>query len=317
MIDPIQVWRNWRSRLELIASWGLAPTDVVLEVGSGQNPSPRADVLCERYVADGTERHDALPRVDRPLVVGDLARLPFADGAFDFVICTHVLEHVADPGGALAELARVAPRGYVETPSAAWERMHSFPFHRWYVSDEGGTMVFRAKERPIHDAGAKEWLEGLCRGRPGLMDWIFQHERELGVIVGFVWEGRQPARVEGTPAPETAPGFSGAAEASRAEEVEVLRRAEIAGRRAQSLADGLYRLTSRRLRRASTPRVEVERALVCPRCGGALRAEAAPALVTGGSEALDPGGSEALVCAEGHRHDGVRAGERVIPFLLP
>lgn len=50
-------------------------------------------------------------------VVGDLARisycagradrLPFADQAFDTVICTHTLEHVVDPGAVIRELRRV------------------------------------------------------------------------------------------------------------------------------------------------------------------------------------------------------------------
>lgn len=298
-MNPLQAWRNWRSRLELIASWGLKPTDVVLEVGSGQNPSPRADVLCERYVADGTERHDALPRVDRPFVVGDLARLPFADGSVDFVICTHVLEHVADPAGALAELARVAPRGYVETPAAAWERMQSFPFHRWYVSDDQGTMVFEAKDRPIHDPSTRD-LIGRLVGRPGTMDWIFQNEQELGVVVGFVWEGSQPVRVVGTPAPETAEGFTQAAIVSREDEIEVLRRAEARGRGGGGgAAEVIYRRISRRLRRASTARVDLETILACPTCGSAVRLDA-----------------DAATCAGGHRFDVAAAGARRIPFLL-
>jgi SAM-dependent methyltransferase len=40
-------------------------------------------------------------------VTADVTRMPFADGRFDLVICSHVLEHVADDGRALAELARV------------------------------------------------------------------------------------------------------------------------------------------------------------------------------------------------------------------
>lgn len=305
-MNPLAVWRNWRSRLDLIRSWELADTDVVLEVGSGQNPSPRADVLCERYVADGTERHDALPLVDRPFVVGDIDRLPFRDRAFDFVVCTHVLEHVADPVRAVAELMRVAPRGYVETPAAAWERMHSFPFHRWYVSEEGGRMVFRAKERPLHDPAARATLDRLFAGRPGLLDWLFRHERALGVVVGIVWEGRLEVEVHGTPAPETAEGFTGADAPDRAQEIAVLRRAATA--RPSSMGDRLYRRISRTLRRRSEPRVDLERQLVCPISGGDLR----PA-----DGAAGDGADGVLVSDAGHRYDVVRAGGREIPFLLP
>jgi SAM-dependent methyltransferase len=50
------------------------------------------------------------PRVT--YAVADLTRLPYADGAFDAVVCGWVLEHLADPRPGLRELARVlAPNG--------------------------------------------------------------------------------------------------------------------------------------------------------------------------------------------------------------
>lgn len=43
---------------------------------------------------------------------GDITRLPFCDGAFDLIVCYHVLEHIPDDHAAMAELARVlAPGG--------------------------------------------------------------------------------------------------------------------------------------------------------------------------------------------------------------
>jgi SAM-dependent methyltransferase len=50
------------------------------------------------------------PLADRELDVMDL---PFEEGSFDFLICNHVLEHVADDRRALAEIHRVlAPGGW-------------------------------------------------------------------------------------------------------------------------------------------------------------------------------------------------------------
>jgi len=50
---------------------------------------------------------------DPPLAFAqaDGGRLPFADAAFDFVTCTETLEHVADAGLALREMARVLKPG--------------------------------------------------------------------------------------------------------------------------------------------------------------------------------------------------------------
>lgn len=45
------------------------------------------------------------------VVQGDALRLPFADGAFDRVICSEVLEHISDDRQAMGELARVLRPG--------------------------------------------------------------------------------------------------------------------------------------------------------------------------------------------------------------
>lgn len=46
-------------------------------------------------------------------LAANILALPFADGSFDVVGCFEVLEHLADPGKALRELARVAGRAVV------------------------------------------------------------------------------------------------------------------------------------------------------------------------------------------------------------
>jgi hypothetical protein len=47
----------------------------------------------------------------RAMRVLDLTRLDLPDGCFDWVLCSHVLEHVPDDRRALAEIARVLRRG--------------------------------------------------------------------------------------------------------------------------------------------------------------------------------------------------------------
>jgi len=54
-----------------------------------------------------------LSRERSPHVQADAARTPFADGCFDAVICSELLEHVPEPGRVLSEAGRVLRPGGV------------------------------------------------------------------------------------------------------------------------------------------------------------------------------------------------------------
>ncbi|ABU57359.1 methyltransferase domain-containing protein [Roseiflexus castenholzii] len=121
-------------------------TGLVLEIGSGDNPHPRANILLDRYPgADNRERGGDLV-VDRPFVVADAHYLPFKDGAFAYTICSHILEHMDDPLQFAAELRRVSAAGYIQSPSEIAERLFHWSFHRWYVNLEGETLVLHPRE---------------------------------------------------------------------------------------------------------------------------------------------------------------------------
>jgi SAM-dependent methyltransferase len=164
-------------------------TDVVLDVGSGPGPNLRSNVLCDKFPWDGSERHGHSIRLDRPFVMGDVECLPFADGAFDFAICSHVLEHVENPERAVAELERVARRGYIETPSASWEKLAGFDFHRWMVSRDGDRLVFVAKRDPIEDPPLSEWFVGMQEAL-SLRRYVWMRRRAAGVYTSLLWSGR-------------------------------------------------------------------------------------------------------------------------------
>lgn len=56
-------------------------------------------------------------------MVGSVMDLPFADGSFDVVVCTEVIEHTVDPRRAVMEVARVLRPGgtlVLTTPNHRW-----------------------------------------------------------------------------------------------------------------------------------------------------------------------------------------------------
>ncbi len=108
--------------------------DRVLEVGPGGTPHPRADVFLERHfdaAEAAAQRGHAPPTVlNKPIVYYDGDRFPFADGEFDYVICSHVIEHVEHVDNFAVELSRVAGRGYLEYPTVYYEYLYNFHVHR-------------------------------------------------------------------------------------------------------------------------------------------------------------------------------------------
>jgi ubiquinone/menaquinone biosynthesis C-methylase UbiE len=73
----------------------------------------------------GQNTRDQTPGVT--LKEARIERLPFNDGAFDTVICTHVLEHILDIRIAIAELRRVCSRRLIIVVPR--EREHRFTFN--------------------------------------------------------------------------------------------------------------------------------------------------------------------------------------------
>jgi ubiquinone/menaquinone biosynthesis C-methylase UbiE len=110
---------------------------LVLEIGSGDNPYYRSDVLVEKYIVDNSERI-SLPIIDRPFVIASAEKLPFKDKCFDFVIARNILEHTDNPDKFIKEITRVAKRGYLSFPTTLAEKLFGWPFHRWIIDVDYG-----------------------------------------------------------------------------------------------------------------------------------------------------------------------------------
>lgn len=78
------------------------------------------DFVLEESAADS----DKIKFVEAPV-----ESLPFADNAFDTVICTHVLEHILDIGKAIAELRRIAARRLIIVVPLEREHVYTFNPH--------------------------------------------------------------------------------------------------------------------------------------------------------------------------------------------
>jgi SAM-dependent methyltransferase len=94
---------------------------------------------------------------------GDVLRLPFRDGRFDRVICSEVMEHVHDYGGAIRELVRVLrPGGMlgITIPTAATEQVYLRLCRDYFETPGGHIRIFRPRDLALAMARAGLRVEG-------------------------------------------------------------------------------------------------------------------------------------------------------------
>lgn len=122
----------------------IEPQDNVLDIGSGGCPFPHATILVDRFLEMTKHRSEDLVTGEKPLVLADISTLPFKDKSFDFVYCSHVLEHVEDPMKACSEIMRVGYRGFIETPTLSKDMMFAWAdgMHKWHVIAIADILVF-------------------------------------------------------------------------------------------------------------------------------------------------------------------------------
>ena len=82
----------------------------ILDIGCGYRAYPNASVIAD--VQDFSNYYK-----DKKFVKINEKRLPFRDKEFDFVIASHVIEHVEDFEYFIKELERISSKGYIELPS--------------------------------------------------------------------------------------------------------------------------------------------------------------------------------------------------------
>lgn len=103
-----------------------------LDIGCGEKPYRRLFPSAKPYW--GTETSHTFVRRSGADVTALGEALPFADGIFEGIVCTEVLEHVPDPSAFLAEVFRVAAPGAVvllTTPQTWGLHEEPYDFYRY------------------------------------------------------------------------------------------------------------------------------------------------------------------------------------------
>ena len=86
------------------------PNWKVLDIGCGYTAHERANVICDIQDLSDFYKNKNFIKLEKNT-------LPFKNKEFDFVIASHVIEHVKNVEAFISELERVSNKGYIELPT--------------------------------------------------------------------------------------------------------------------------------------------------------------------------------------------------------
>lgn len=237
-------------------------TAIVLDVGSGGNPHPRSDVLLDRLT--GSEHRSGTPMlIDRPAVIGDATKLPFKDKSFDFVIASHILEHMPNPEIFIAELQRVGKAGYIETPNFICER---------FIPCEAHCLEIGLTEDALQIHKKSAYCEDEYMGKLGFLnrnnDWSNLYFSDPSMFhVRYFWKDEIKFKIQN---PEVSCDWIEEIYKNSSSTEEVI---DNAPRRMgwRSLGSSLYESIQRRRRAKRLRNFNIFSILACPECKGDLQ----------------------------------------------
>ena len=119
----------------------------ILDIGCGYSANEFADVIAD--VKDLTSHYK-----DRKFVRITENKLPFKDKEFDFVIASHVIEHVENFEFFIKELERISEKGYIELPTRFADNLifeNKKDHIWWFLFDDTKNQLVASKKNQIID----------------------------------------------------------------------------------------------------------------------------------------------------------------------
>ena len=104
------------------------PSWKILDIGCGYTAHEKANVICD--IKDLSNFYK-----NKKFIQLDGKTLPFKNKEFDFVIASHVIEHVEDVTFFIKELERVSSKGYIELPTSLEDNLvfENKNDHLWHM----------------------------------------------------------------------------------------------------------------------------------------------------------------------------------------
>ena len=119
----------------------------ILDIGCGYRANKYASVIAD--VQDFSNYYK-----EKKFIKINEKKLPFKDKEFDFVIASHVIEHVEDFEFFLKELERISSKGYIELPTRLGDNLvfeNKTDHIWWFIYDDINNLIVASKRNQLLD----------------------------------------------------------------------------------------------------------------------------------------------------------------------
>ena len=119
----------------------------ILDIGCGYKAHKNATVIADIKDFSNFYKNKKFVQINEK-------KLPFKDKEFDFVIASHVIEHVADFEFFIKELERISSKGYIELPSRLGDNLvfeNRNDHIWWFCYDDTTNKLIASKKNQLID----------------------------------------------------------------------------------------------------------------------------------------------------------------------
>ena len=117
----------------------------ILDIGCGYRANKYATIIAD--IQDFSNFYKG-----RQFIKINEKKLPFKDNEFDFVIASHVVEHVEDFEFFLKELERISSKGYIELPTMLGDNLvfeNKSDHIWWFTFDDINNIIIASKKNQL------------------------------------------------------------------------------------------------------------------------------------------------------------------------
>jgi len=139
------------------------PNWKVLDIGCGYTANENATVVSDVQDLSNFYKNKKFVKITEK-------KLPFEDNEFDFVITSHVIEHVDDFQFFISEIERISKKGYIELPTKLGDNLvfENSNDHLWmFEYDDNSNILLASKKQefiePFVSVSTAKKLEKIFR----------------------------------------------------------------------------------------------------------------------------------------------------------